>query len=596
MPDALDDIRAAMRHHQAGRVAEAEAACRRLLARSPDHPDALHLLGVLALQAGRLDDAVDLLRAAIRARPAFAEAYNNLGVALDGRGQWVKAEWAFRGALNLNARQLDAWKNLGNVLRKQNRPADAAEAFREAVRLAPADAVAHSGLGMASLDLGQLCEAITHYRRASDLQPDSPAAHSDLLFWLLHDPDLAPAELFAEHCRWSERHERPRSGAILPHDNDRDPDRPLRVGYVSPDFREHTVARFIEPVLANHDPARVVSVCYSDVAEPDDVTGRLRSAAAEWRDTAALSDEQLADLVRRDRIDLLVDLSGHMGGNRLRVFARKPAPVQVTYMGYPHSTGLEAMDWRITDGPSDPPGCTEAFHTERLYRIDGCAFAYRPTESPPLTDPPSLSRGHVTFGMLNRTAKVQPGAVALWASVMRAVPDSRLLVLCRGGEENAAVRRLFESAGIEVTRLCLTPTGPRQQYLALAAEVDVNLDPFPYSGMTTTCDFLWMGVPTVTLAGNTAAANAGASLLRAMGLSELIAVTPDEYLQIAADLARDVSKRLELRTNLRTRMNLSPLRDERALTIKMESAYRAMWQEWCEGPTAAGLNTGGPTF
>ena len=585
------DWASAVTHCRAGRWADATAACRRVLAADPTRADALRLLGVSALKLGHLDEAVDALRRALHLRPADAEAYNNLGVALEGRGQFTKAENAYKAALRINPRYVEALNNLGHLLRKADRPWEAADAYRAALGLRPADATAHVGLAAAYLALGRLADALAHYRRRADLQPDSPVAHSDLLFWLLHGPDVSPDALFDEHRRWAGRHERPLAGSVPSHENDSDPERVLRVGYVSPDFREHTMPRFVEPVVANHDPAQVRYVCYSDVRWPDAVTQRMRAMAPEWRDTAGLGDEALAKLVRHDRIDVLVDVTGHMGGGRLGTFARRPAPVQAAYMGYPHTTGLEAMAWRITDAVSDPPGLTEAFHTEKLLRLDGCAWCYRPTGSPDVSDLPALSNGgRVTFGMLNRMAKVNPPAVRLWARVLAAVPGSALLALASGGEGNKPVRELFESEGIAPDRLRLAPTGPRPQYLALAHQVDIHLDPFPYAGMTTTCDLLWMGVPTVTLAQGGPAGRAGASVLAAAGLPHLTADTPDAYVRIAAALAADLPALSALRAGLRQQVERSPLRDERGTAAKLEAAYRHMWRQWCHAAGGIGAS------
>ena len=584
-PDAtLDALRQAQRLHAAGRLAEAEAGYRAVLAADPDNPHALHLSGVLALQRGDLQQAHELIGRALQVRPAFPEALGNLGVVLEHLDRLAEAERAYREAIRLQPNYLDAHNNLGNALRKQGQFAEAAAAYRAAARLRPEHPAAYLGLALAAHERADPDAAVAHYRRWSALQPDNPSAASDLLFALLHHPGLTAEQLFAEHRRWSEAFERPLRATWLPHANDRDPDRPLRVGYVSPDFREHATARFMEPVLASHDRGRFTVVCYSDARRPDAATARFRSYAAEWRDTAGVPDEHLAAQIRRDGIDVLVDPTGHMAGNRLGVFARRPAPVQAAYMSYPHSTGLESMGWRVTDAASEPPELGgERFNTERLLRLDGCAFCYRPTEAPDVSDLPALSDGgRVTFGMLNRMAKVNPPAIRLWARVLAAVPGSTLLVLASGGERNDAVRQVFESEGIKPDRLRLVPTGSRQQYLSLAHQIDVNLDPFPYAGMTTTCDLLWMGVPTVTLAQGGSAGRAGASLLTAAGLPQLIAHTPDEYVRIAAALAGDLPALAALRAGLRRQVERSPFRDERGTAARLEAAYRHMWRAWCE--------------
>jgi predicted O-linked N-acetylglucosamine transferase (SPINDLY family) len=302
--------------------------------------------------------------------------------------------------------------------------------------------------------------------------------------------------------------------------------------------------------------------------------------AREWRDIAGLSDAQLASLVRRDRIDILIDLTGHMGRNRLMAFARKPAPVQATYLGYPHTTGLAAIDYRITDAESDPPGVTDAYHVEQLVRLAGCAWCYRPTESPEIGPLPADANGYVTFGAFNRMAKTTPAVAAVWGRVLQAVPGSRLLVLANGGESNTAARRMLESAGVEGSRLELVPTGSRGAYLELCQQADVALDPFPYNGMTTTCDLVWMGVPVVTLAGTTHVSRVGLSLLRAAGLPEFVAHSPEEYVSIAADAARDLLRLRELRVGLRDRLARSNLMNEAGIAGKLEAAFREMWVEW----------------
>lgn len=627
---------AALALHRAGRLDDAESAYRALLADDPAHADALNLLGAIALQRGSYDDALDLVSRSLRARPLSPIALNHLALALEGRAQFAEAENAYREALRLRPEYADAWHNLGNVLRYLCRPDDATEAYRRAVRLAPDQPAFCASLASELFDGGQLREAIAMLRRQVELTGD-PSVHSGLLFWLLHDPDITDEALFAEHREWARRHEGSLPDEAAPHDKgvtaigsprprihplpvrrgregvggplpgmreetptptlprgtgrggnavgpqtkvtpyDNDPYRPLRVGYVSADFREHAVARFVAPLIENHDPSRVTAVCYSDVTEPDGVTARLKQRVPEWRDVAGMTDEAVARLVRRDRIDVLVDLGGHTAGNRLLVFARRPAPVQAAYCGYPYSAGLRSIQYRITDGWCDPPGATERAHSEELVRVDGCAWCYRPGEAPPVNDLPALAAGRVTFGSLNRIPKVSSRVAALWARVLAATPGSRLLVLCGAGEENGSVRRLLEDAGVEGDRLQLVPGRPREGYLRYAQEIDVALDTFPYTGMTTSCELLWMGVPVITLAGPEARGRATASVLRAIGLPELIADTAETYVRIASELAGNLSRLGDLRAGLRERMESSPLRDEAGTPGKLEAAYRAMW-------------------
>jgi predicted O-linked N-acetylglucosamine transferase (SPINDLY family) len=566
----------------------------------------MQLLGVVLLQRQRFDSAADEFRRVLSLRPDLADCWNNLGVALEHTGELFQAEATYSLAVDLRPDYIDALNNLGNVLRRLGRVEDAETMHRRALAVAPTNFVTHVCLGADALDKGDLDDALKHYWRAASLRPDDPAAHGDLLFWLLHHPRYSDQQIFEAHLKWAKRHcgagsgcgagFQPASGCgagFQPASGcgagfqpaslggkERAGWKPapqLRVGYVSPDFREHAVARFVEPVLANHDPAAVTSVCYSDVARPDAVTARMRAVAGEWHDTTHLSDDQLAEKIRGDRIDILVDLAGHMGGGRLRVFARRAAPVQATYLGYPHSTGVAEIDYRITDAASDPVGLTERFHVERLVRLEGCAWCYRPDEdSPGVTDLPAVKNGFVTFGSFNRMAKITPAVAKVWARVLDAAASSRLLVLAAGGENNRPVRRMLESAGVPGDRLELVPSGTRAEYLAHVARADVGLDPFPYNGMTTTCDLLWLGVPTVTLAGTSHRGRVGASLMGAVGLHDLIAADHDGYVGVAAELAGDVVRLRAIRATLRERMARSPLCDAQGLARQLEAAYVEM--------------------
>ncbi len=494
MASAHELMTVAAQHHQSGRLAAAEAGYRQVLVAEPDHPDALHLLGLVMLQSGRRNEAIGLIKRAMQVRPSFPEAVNNLGVILDDGGDLAEAERLYRQALSLKLGYVDALNNLGGLLQKQSRMIESADAFREASRLRPGDLTAGRGLGFALLEQGNLDEAIRVHRELRDRHPDSPKAHSDLLYWLLHDPDQTAESLLAEHVAWAERFERPLLAAAKPHTRRPDPRGPLRVGYVSPDFREHTVARFVEPFLTRHDRMRVTAVCYSDVAHPDETTRRIRAAVPEWRDTAGMSDEDLAALIRRDEIDILVDLTGHMGGNRLLVFARKPAPLQVSY-GYPHSTGLSSIDYWITDEIANPPGNTERYFTERLIHLH-CAWCYRPhgddadeaAMSPVFPSPPTET-GTVTFGCLNKPAKINRTVARLWAAVLAAVPGSRLLAAASGGDDPSKnlLRGRFEQWGLPGDRLSVfDKAADRREYLERFWQIDVCLDPFPLNGITTT--------------------------------------------------------------------------------------------------------------
>jgi predicted O-linked N-acetylglucosamine transferase (SPINDLY family) len=362
----------------------------------------------------------------------------------------------------------------------------------------------------------------------------------------------------------------------------------LRVGYVSADFRQHSVAFFIEPVIEAHDRRGFEVICYSNVAWPDAVTMRMRKLADQWRDIARRCDEDVAEQIRRDGVDILVDLAGHTDGNRLLVFARKPAPVQVTYLGYPDTTGLRTMDYRLTDAYADPPGETEPYHSEELVRLARCFLCYRPaTESPEVGELPALAAGTVTFGSFNSFAKVTEEVMGAWSRILLAVPESRLVLKAKGlGQAEARERagEVFERHGIAPQRVEMTGQSESfVEHLRAYQCVDIALDTFPYNGTTTTCEALWMGVPVITLAGRSHVWRVGMSLLSNAGLPELIAATLDDYVAAAARLAGDVDGLRQMRRGLRQRLGASALTDAAGFTRRLEEAYRGIWANWCAG-------------
>lgn len=368
------------------------------------------------------------------------------------------------------------------------------------------------------------------------------------------------------------------------HGNSPEPERRLRIGYVSGDFRHHSVAQFFEPVLARHDRGGFEIFCYYNLFRVDDTTERLRRRADCWREITSLSDEAVADLVGRDGIDILVDLSGHTKYNRLLAFARKPAPVQAAWLGYLNTTGLDAIDYRITDRHASPEGLLDAFHSERLLRLPDSQWCYRPPlDCPEVTDPPTMHGGPVTFGAFSGLAKIGPQVVALWCRLLERLPDARLLVAGLGlGSIRDEYLSRFASRGVAPERVDLREFQSFWDYLAMHEAADVMLDTFPYTGGTTTCHALWMGVPVVTLVGDSAPSRGGASLLKAVGLDELVVDTPLQYLDTASSLAGDPERLATLRSGMRARMLASPLMDASRFTHHLEQAYRAMWRRWCE--------------
>ena len=568
------EVELALEHHRAGRLSEAETLYRRVLERDPDNARAMHFLGVLAHQVGRNDVAADLIarsiaidptvpacyanltvvlqalgrlekavecgRRAIDLAPGAALGYINLGAALQAAGHMDEAMRCYERGIALDPAQPDAHKYLGVALATAGRLREAIQSLEQSIALRPDHADAYNDLGRTFMDCGRLDEALGPYRRAIELSPGNAAYFSNFLYLLMYHPGYSPQQIYQEHLNWAGRHAQPLASAVQPHTNDRDPGRRLRIGYVAPSFCRHVVGMLFEPILAQHQHNDFEVVCYSDVARPDDATQRMQSHADLWRDTAGLSDEQLAQQVRQDRIDILVDLNLHMAGSRLLAFARKPAPVQVSYLAYPATSGLGTMDYLITDRYLDPPDQDSPCHTEELIRLDGSYWCLPAGENDPEPGPlPAQCTGQVAFGSLNNFCKISSQVIALWARVLQAVPNSTLAVLINESDPDQSVAwALFRQHGIEPPRLrLLTRRRPREAYLTLYQQLDISLDPFPYNGHTTSLDSLWMGVPVVTLAGQTAVGRAGVSTLSNVGLTELIAHTPEEYVRIAAELA-----------------------------------------------------------
>jgi protein O-GlcNAc transferase len=463
----------------------------------------------------------------------------------------------------------------------------AIDAYRKELALRPYDAPAWANLALALAEAGHVGEAVTACRRALALDPANSQIHSNLLMLLHFDPASNRASIRAEHEAWAGRHAAPLAREIRPHANDRNPDRRLRIAYVSPDLRAHVVGWSILPVIEHHDRERYEVVCYSGTTAPDDVTRQLRARTDVWCDTTAMDEARLAEQIRRDGIDVLVDLSLHMGRSPLLAFARQPAPVQITYLGYAATTGLPTMDYRLTDVHMDPPG-EPTDGPEELLRLSDCYWAYRPP--PEVRDaavwpPPVLRNGFATFASFNNFRKVNPGVIAAWARVLRELPEARLLIVLRGGETNTHVLDAFKHHGVARGRVRLVGRVSVDQYFRLHNEVDISLDPFPYNGGITSLNSLWMGVPFVTLVGDRAVGRAGLSILTHVGLADLAAATQDEYVQTIVSLARDRDRLAALRATLRDRLRQSPLMDEPRFTRNVERCYREAWVRWCAGGT-----------
>jgi len=566
-----------------GRPAAAVGSFQEAMRLKPDSADLPYNMGIALGRQGRLEEAAVNYRHALRLKPDHAKAYHNLGVTLTQQGKFADAAASLEQALRLKPDHAIAHHSLGIVFRAQGRLDDAIAAFRTSLQLKPDFAEAQGNLGNVLQDQGRHDDAITAYRTALQLKPDAADMHSHLIFLLLYHPGYDAEAIYSECRRWNQQHAEPLQSGIQPHSNHRDPERRLRIGYVSPDFRDHVLSLFTVPLLSHHDHRQCEIFCYANVLRADALTERLRGHADVWRRTVGLSDQQVADLVRSDQIDILVDLTMHMDNNRLLVFARKPAPIQVAWLAYPGTTGLSTMDYRLTDPYLDPPGVFDAFYSEESIRLPDTFWCYDPlTDEPPVNALPALENGFITFGCLNNFRKVNDGCLARWAQVLQAVPQSRLLLLAPRGQQREYVLARLEQEGIVAPRLEFANQQPRLEYFKLYQRIDLGLDPLPFNGGTTTLDAFWMGVPTLTLVGQTVVGRAGWSQVCNLGLKELAAETPEQYVALAARLAGDLSRLQELRGTLRQRMLRSPLMDGERFARNMEQAYRQMWHRWCQ--------------
>ncbi len=616
--DILQSLRQASTWHTQGRLAEAERVYREVLQRHPGHPEALYLLGTLAHDVGRSADAIPLLRRAVAAAPGRGAFHYNLGVALTALQHWGEAVTAFRETVRLLPDDAEAWNNLGSALYRSGDPFAAIEAYRQSLRFDPDEPQVLNNLGCALSDvadyeqaiacyrqclrhpekraeawtnlgnihrsLGEIDEALRCYEQALEIRPDYPLALSNRLFVEAYHVLLEPEAMLAAHREWDARFGGPERAGRFRHERGGDPERRLRIGYCSPDLRRHSVSYFLEPILAHHDRERFEIHCYAEVASPDEVTARLRGLVDGWVSTVGQSDEAVADRIHADGIDILVDLAGHTAGNRLGVFAYRPAPVQVTYLGYFTTTGLSAMDYWLTDAVVTPADTVERT-TERIWRLPRCSLGYTPPESAPaVAERPA--DGPLVLGCFNDLSKVTPRAIGLWSRVLRRLPEARLLLKARQLADAGMceqVRSAFAAEGIDPGRLDLRGrTADLEAHLSLYGEVDIALDTVPRTGGATTAEALWMGVPVVTLAGERYIERLSATMLTAVGLEDLVCADESSYVERVAALAADTAGRRALRAGLRERMAASCLADGRDLAAAIEAAYRGFWRRWLD--------------
>ncbi|MEQ1824403.1 MAG: tetratricopeptide repeat protein [Pirellula sp.] len=561
-----------------------------ILNQVPTHLPALMMVSHLHCRTSRFPEAIAGFQRAIQLAPTNDRAHFGLGNAYYHSGRFDDAIVCFRRSLELNPECADAYSNLGIVLcfhgslvEGHGKLDEAITCFQQAIRINPRLAEAHNGLANALKSQGEIDEAISCYRRALEIAPDWSGVHSNLVYMLTFSDQYDAKQIYDENRIWNMRFGEPLRIRIEPHSNFPTKNRRLKIGYVSPDFRANCLALFTTPVLSSHDHENFEVYCYSDVVHPDHITHNLRSHADHWRDVVGNSLDEIARIIRNDGIDILVDTTMHMNRSKLGVFAMKPAPVQMCWLAYPGTTGLTTIDYRITDPHLDPPGLFDQYYSEESVRLPDTFWCYDPlTSGPHVNGLPAKTNGYITFGCLNNFCKVNVPVLKLWARVLHAVEASRLVILANEGAHRDRTLRRLEAEGITRDRVDFVCHQPREKYLECYHRIDICLDTFPYNGHTTSLDSFWMGVPVVTLVGNTVVGRAGLSQLMNLDLPELIAKTPDDYMRIASELAEDLPRLERLRASLRTTMESSPLMDAKRFTQGMEDIYRRVWERWCD--------------
>jgi len=576
-----------------GDIAGAEKIYKLILEAEPNHGDGIFYLGMILFQGKKFDEAFTLLKRAVKVHPNVFEFHYNLGLIYESNGHFAQALECYRRVVELEPSG-NSHSNLAKNLSDSGQLNEAIEFAREAVKRLPHNqrAIPHNNLGSALTLRGELEEGIENYKLAIAIDVENASMHSNYLLAsnYVANPDLA--SLFQEHKKFGDKfesfiakmYENPLATQAKRAKRARADHKP-RIGYVSPDFYGHAVGQFIEPILATHDKNKFEVFCYSDNFHTDESTARMKAVVTNWRQVDKLNDEDLARMIQSDGIDILVDLAGHTALNRMGVFIRKPAPIQVTWIGYPNTTGLSTMDYRITDTLADPVGAADTLHTEKLLRLPECFSCFQaPQKSPDVGPLPALANGFITIGSFNNFAKITPHVMRVWIDIMNRVPGSRLLLKNRSLDNPHLKQLILDELckhGADAKRVDLrSPDISPMDHLNGYNLLDIALDSFPYNGTTTTCEALWMGAPVITLAGNNHVSRVGVSQMTNLGLPEFIAHDTNDYVNIAVALANDLPRLAELRVGMRERLKNSPLMNVPRFTKNLEEAYDVIWKKY----------------
>lgn len=566
-------------YNQLGRNEESLSATLKSIELRPKHAKARYNLGILYQNVGNYGEALTAFLTSSKLEPGNTDSYECIAQMSIALGKFEQAIEALKQRLKIQPQHADSYINLGSVYQRQGKLEHAIHCYNEARAINPQTKLLDENMGAALSSQGRNEEALDCYQNGLTKNPANQRLHSNFLMTLNYVPGKSQAEIFEAHQQWGQRHGKNitiKSHAVLSK-----PDKRLRVGYVSADMHFHSVAYFLEPLLAAHDSEQVEMFCYSGVLQADAMTEHLKSLSHHWRDISRMQDLQIVKTIIEDQIDILVDLAGHTSGNYLNVFLRKPAPIQLSWLGYPNTTGLDTIDYWVTDKFADLPDQDE-YYSEKLYRLPGSFLCYQaPETTPPASPLPVLEARYVTFGSFNNIAKINRELISLWADVLQAVDGSRILIKNTSLSDKQTCERIlgwFAEKEIEVHRIELMgKIYGLEAHLEIYSKVDIGLDSFPYNGTTTTCEALWMGVPVITLAMKHHAGRVGLSLLSAVGLEAFVAETVEDYVAIAKNISSDIDGLSSLRTGLRGKMQNSVLCDKAGFAKNMEAAYREMW-------------------
>ena len=577
-PDAFNNLANIFRKQN--RLNQAAAMYQKTLSLQPDDAVTYNNLGHVYRELGSVEDELLCYQKALQVDPDYAYTYLHIGNLFQYRGELEKAIRCYQKALGKKSDFPEACNNLGSALIMQGRLNEAAQYFRKALLMNPYYAEAYNNLGSVNQNQGKFRESIFCFRKALEIKADYIKAHSNLLYAMHYDPDIGSKMLYEEATHWWQQHGLKKMPEFC-HFTPSTKSRRIKIGYVSPDFREHSVSYFFLPLLRYHNRDSFEIFCYSEAKREDEITDQIKELSDHWRPIAWLSNRAIADQVRQDGIELLVDLAGHTAENRLLVFAHKPAPVQITWLGYPGTTGMPVMDFRLTDEIADPPGEADKYHSETLVRLPQGFLCYGPPEdAPDVSGLPARKNGYITFGSFNNLPKINPEVIALWSRLLDQVANSRLLLKSKQFADEQVRQRfldLFSVCGNGAERVRLLPmAATTADHLALYRQVDIALDPFPYNGVTTTCEALWMGVPVITLRGERHAGRVGASILSRMGLEELVAENRDQYAEIGIKLTQDISVLENRRAGLRSHLQSSVLCDGKSFARNMEESFQSL--------------------